>query len=164
MIDMELFFKLGLDNNPDGNADILLGAQYRRILKPFTNQKSLSFDAKLLYNLTGKDVHEVGTNDDDDWHKDHLIVSVPVYVCYNYKSWSLGAGLHLGIGNEDSGSTDANDDSDIYTGDKKGYDNFLSVPVLKIGYNLYDKVNFEYNYDLSSNGQSSIGVGYYWNF
>ena len=130
-----------------------------------TNQKSLSVDAKLLYNLTGQDVHDAFTNDDDDdWHKDHLIVSVPVYVCYNYRSWSLGAGFHLGIGNEDPGNTAANDDSDIKMGEDKGYDNLLSVPVLKIGYNLYDKVNFEYNYDLSGNNQGSIGVGYYWNF
>jgi outer membrane protein assembly factor BamE (lipoprotein component of BamABCDE complex) len=147
------FFKLGLDNNPDGNADILLGAQYRRILKPFTNQKSLSFDAKLLYNLTAKD------EEPEDYWNDHLIMSIPMYVCYNYRSWSLGAGLHLSIGNEGTG-----DDEDGQMGEKEGYDNLLSVPVLKIGYNLYDKVNFEYNYDLSSHGQSSIGVGYYWNF
>ena len=67
--------------------------------------------------------------------------------------------MHLGIGNEGTG-----DDDNGQTGEKEGYDNFLSVPVLKLGYNLYDKINIEYNQDLSKHGQGSIGVGYYWNF
>lgn len=154
-------FKLGLDANPEGNTDILIGGQYRYIFKPFSNQKSMSYEAKLLFNLTGYE--EIGDGDAAT-HADHLILSIPMYVAYNWRSWSLGAGLHLGFGNEDSGDDEANKDADIYMGEDKGYDNFLSVPVVKVGYNLYDKVNIEYNLDLSGNGQGSIGVGYYWNF
>jgi hypothetical protein len=154
-------FKLGLDANPEGNSDLLIGGQYRYIFKPFNNQKSISYEAKVLFNLTGYE--EIGEGDIVT-HEDHLVLSIPMYVSYNWRSWSVGAGLHLGFGNEDSGNDTANDDSDIYMGDDKGYDNFLSVPVLKVGYNLYDKVNFEYNYDLSGNGQGAIGLGYYWNF
>ena len=162
------FLKLGLEANPDGKSDILVGGQYRYIFKPYTNQKSLSFDAKLLFNLTGKDAllsltyDSTGTEIETEVWNDHLILSIPMYVCYNYKSWSFGAGLHLNIGNEGVG--DAQYGYAQQKGEKEGYDHTFSVPVLKIGYNLYDKVNFEYNYDLSSNGQSSIGVGYYWNF
>ncbi|MDC3306074.1 hypothetical protein OAV36_04030 [Flavobacteriales bacterium] len=162
------FFKLGLSVNPDGASDILIGGQYRYIFKPYTNQKNLSVDAKLLYNLTAKDVTSSTKTDSagakidfEEWN-DHLILSIPVYVCYNYKSWSFGAGLHLNIGNEGVG-----DEQYGYIeqkGDKEGYDHTFSVPVIKIGYNLYDKVNFEYNLDLSGNGQETIGVGYYWNF
>ena len=154
-------FKLGLDANPEGNTDILIGGQYRYIFKPFSNQKSMSYEAKLLFNLTGYE--EIGDGDAAT-HADHLILSIPMYVAYNWRSWSLGAGLHLGFGNEDSGDDEANKDADIYMGKNKGYDNFLSVPVVKVGYNLYDKVNIEYNLDLSGNGQGSVGVGYYWNF
>jgi hypothetical protein len=154
-------FKLGLDKNPEGNSDLLIGGQYRYIFKPFNNQKSLSYEAKLLYNLAGYE--EIGDGK-SAIHEDHLILSIPMYVSYNWRSWSLGAGLHLGFGNEDSGDDNANDNSDIYRGENKGYDNFMSVPIVKVGYNLYDKVNFEYNLDISGNGQGSIGVGYYWNF
>ncbi|MBC8266015.1 MAG: hypothetical protein H8E84_03525 [Flavobacteriales bacterium] len=155
------FFKLGLGANPEGKSDLLIGGQYRYIFKPFNNQKSISYEAKLLYNLSGYE--EVGDGVDAT-HEDHLMLSIPMYVSYNWRSWSVGAGLHLGFGNEDSGNDDSNADSETFMGEKKGYDNFLSVPVVKLGYNLYDKVNFEYNYDLSGNGQGSIGVGYYWNF
>ena len=155
------FIKFGLGANPEGKSDLLIGGQYRNIFKPFNNQKSLSYDAKLLFNLTG---YEVVGEDEGATHNDHLVLSVPMYVCWNWKSLSIGAGLHLGFGNEDSGDDESNDDSEIYMGKKKGYDHFVSVPVLKIGYNLYDKLNIEYNQDLSNKGQGSIGVGYYWNF
>ena len=83
-----------------------------------------------------------------------------MYVSYNYKSWSIGAGFHLNIGNEGV-SEDVNVSQQ---GEKEGYDYGFAVPVLKLAYNLYDKVNIEYNYDLSGNSQGSLGVGYYWNF
>jgi hypothetical protein len=156
-----VFFKFGMDVNPDGKSDLLIGGQYRYIFKALNNQNSFSFDSKLLFNLTGSEKNGEG---DNATHNDHLNLSIPMYACWNWRSWSVGAGLHLGIGNEDVGDDNANDDSDIYRGEKKGYDHFLSVPVLKIGYNLYDKVNIEYNQDLSKNGQGSLGVGYYWNF
>ena len=155
------FVKFGLDANPEGNADLLLGAQYRYIFKALNNQNSFSFDTKLLYNLTG--YNEIGDGDAAT-HEDHLVLSIPMYASWNWKSWSIGAGLHLGFGNEDSGDDSANDNTDVQMGENKGYDNLLSVPVLKIGYNLYDQLNIEYNYDLSSNGQGAIGIGYYWNF
>ena len=157
------FFKLGLDANPDGASDILIGGQYRYIFKPYTNQKSLSVDAKLLFNLTGKDPifqdHFTPTTATDTggvkfeietWN-DHLIMSIPVYVCYNYKSWSFGAGFHLNIGNEMIGDEDYGYAQQM--GEKEGYDYGFTVPVMKIGYNLYDQLNIEYNYDLSSKGQ-----------
>ena len=56
------FFKFGMNANPDGKNDILVGLQYRNIFKPFTNHKSVSVDAKFLYNFTGK----VMTNPDDN--------------------------------------------------------------------------------------------------
>ena len=170
------FFKLGLDQNPDGVSDILIGGQYRYIFKPYTNQKSLSVDAKLLFNLTGKNdtiVERFAETDSvkqaEVW-KDHLIMSIPIYVCYNYKSWSFGAGFHLNIGNEGVVNEDfyGNQGSLPQFGEemgtKEGYDYGFAVPVLKIGYNLFDKINFEYTYDLSAKNQGSIGVGYYWNF
>jgi hypothetical protein len=175
------FFKLGLDANPDGDSDILIGGQYRYIFKPYNNQTSVSVDAKLLYNLTGNDpifqdhitpaTTVIGSTGDstvsgvefeiETWN-DHLILSIPIYVCFNYKSWSLGAGFHFNIGNEKIGDEDYGYAQQV--GEKEGYDHVFTVPVMKVGYNLYDKVNIEYNYDLSSNGQGSIGVGYYWNF
>jgi hypothetical protein len=155
------FVKFGLEANPEGNADLLLGGQYRYIFKALNNQNSFSFDTKLLYNLTG--YNEIGDGDAAT-HEDHLVLSIPMYASWNWKSWSIGAGLHLGFGNEDSGDDSANDNTDVQMGENKGYDNLLSVPVLKIGYNLYDQLNIEYNYDLSSNGQGAIGIGYYWNF
>ena len=155
------FFKFGLDANPEGKSDLLIGAQYRYIFKALNNQNCFSTEAKLIYNLTG---YKTIGDGDEAIHEDHLILSIPIYASWNWKSWSIGAGLHFGIGNEDSGNDTANEDEDIFRGEDKGYDNVLSVPVLKIGYNLYDKVNFEYNYDLSGNGQGAIGVGYYWNF
>ena len=169
------FFKFGLKENPDGNSDILVGGQYRYIFKPYTNQKSLSVDAKLLFNLTGKQDTLIEKYPDTDttvqaeiW-ADHLIMSIPIYVCYNYKSWSFGAGLHLNIGNEGVVDEDFYDEQNVYNygeemGSKKGYDYAFAIPVLKIGYNLYDKMNIEYIYDLSGNSQGSLGVGYYWNF
>ena len=82
------FFKLGLDQNPDGVSDILIGGQYRYIFKPYTNQKSLSVDAKLLFNLTGKNDTIVERFAETDrvkqaevW-KDHLIMSIPIYVSF----------------------------------------------------------------------------------
>jgi hypothetical protein len=155
------FVKLGLDANPEGNADLLLGGQYRYIFKALNNQNSFSFDTKLLYNISGYE--EIGDGDAAT-HEDHLVLSIPMYASWNWRSWSIGAGLHLGFGNEDAGDDSANDNTDIQMGENKGYDNLLSVPVLKIGYNLYDQLNIEYNYDLSSNGQGAIGIGYYWNF
>lgn len=162
------FFKLGLDKNPDGGSDILIGGQYRYIFKPYTNQKSLSAEAKLLFNLIGKESNTLKYVDNDgdsvsvDIWADHLIISIPMYVSYNYKSWSIGAGFHLNIGNDgDSGSDDV---APSQMGEKEGYDYGFAVPVLKLAYNLYDKLNIEYNYDLSGNKQGSIGVGYYWNF
>ena len=164
------FIKLGLDANPDGLSDMLIGGQYRYIFKPYTNQKSLSVDAKLLFNLTGKDVTSVSVFDTagvetefDTWN-DHLIMSIPVYVCYNYKSWSFGAGFHLNVGNEGVVEDDQYEGFPQQMGDKEGYDHAFALPVMKIGYNLYDKVNIEYTYDLSGNSQGSLGVGYYWNF
>ena len=160
------FFKLGLDQNPDGGSDILIGGQYRYIFKPYTNQKSLSAEAKLLFNLIGKEIDPrdyVNDNGDSvsvDLWADHLIISIPMYVSYNYKSWSIGAGFHLNIGNEGV-SEEVNVSQQ---GEKEGYDYGFAVPVLKLAYNLYDKVNIEYNYDLSGNSQGSLGVGYYWNF
>lgn len=156
-----VFVKYGLDTNPEGNSDLLIGGQYRYIFKALHNQNSFSVEAKLLYNLTGYE--EIGEGDAAT-HADHLILQIPIYGAWNWRSWSFGAGLHLGIGSEDVGTDSANEDESLFLGDEKGYDNLLSVPVLKIGYNLYDKVNFEYNYDLSGNGQGAIGVGYYWNF
>jgi len=156
-----VFVKYGLDTNPEGNSDLFIGGQYRYIFKALHNQNSFSFEAKLLYNLTGYE--EIGKGDAAT-HEDHLVLQIPLYGAWNWRSWSIGVGLHLGIGNEDAGTDSANEDNDIFRGEKNGYDNLLSVPVLKIGYNLYDKVNFEYNYDLSGNGQGAIGVGYYWNF
>ena len=155
------FVKFGLDKNPEGNSDLLLGVQYRYIFKALNNQNNFSFESKLLYNLTAYD--EVGEGDAAT-HEDHLNLSIPLYASWNWKSWSIGAGLHLGFGKEDAGDADANDDSEVKMGDNKGYDNLLSVPVLKIGYNLYDQLNIEYNLDLSNNSQGSIGIGYYWNF
>ena len=161
---MELL-KLNLDNNPDGGSDVLVGGQYRYIFKPYTNQKSLSAEAKLLFNFTGKETRTVsyfdnGNTEEVDVWSDHLIISVPVYVSYNYKSWSVGAGFHLNIGNEGI-SEEANI---TQQGEKEGYDYGFAVPVLKLAYNLFDKINIEYNYDLSGSSQQSLGVGYYWNF
>ena len=163
------FFKLGLDQNPDGVSDILIGGQYRYIFKPYTNQKSLSVDAKLLFNLTGKNdtiVERFAETDSvkqaEVW-KDHLIMSIPIYVCYNYKSWSFfGAGFHLNIGNEGVVNDDFYDNQGSLTqfgeemGTKEGYDYGFAVPIVKIGYNLFDKINFEYTYDLSGNSQGSL--------
>ena len=98
------FFKLGMNPNPDGKSDILIGLQYRNIFKPFTNEKSISVDAKFLYNFTAKDpnpnnlfnddTYEAAYNwwnpgDQDEFWKDHLIISMPVYLCYNWRSLSL---------------------------------------------------------------------------
>ena len=159
------FLKLNLDNNPDGGSDVLVGGQYRYIFKPYTNQKSLSAEAKLLFNFIGKETRTVsyfdnGNTEEVDVWSDHLIISVPVYVSYNYKSWSVGAGFHLNIGNEGI-SEEANI---TQQGEKEGYDYGFAVPVLKLAYNLFDKINIEYNYDLSGSSQQSLGVGYYWNF
>lgn len=155
------FVKFGLEENPEGNSDLLLGGQYRYIFKPFNNQKSISYDAKLLFNLSPyEEIGEAAAAT----HEDHLVLSIPMYVAYNWRSWSVGAGLHLNFGNEDSGDDAANDNDKIFRGDEKGYDNELCVPVIKVGYNLYDRFNIEYNHDLSGKGQGSIGVGYYWNF
>ena len=179
------FFKLGMNPNPDGKSDILIGLQYRNIFKPFTNEKSISVDAKFLYNFTGKDpnpnnlfnddTYEAAYNwwnpgDQDEFWKDHLIISMPVYLCYNWRSLSLGVGAHIGIGNEGVGPEGADEELAIepliasIQGEKEGYDNFLAVPVLKIGYNLLDKINIEYNMDLSGSNQTSIGIGYYFGF
>ena len=93
---------------------------------------------------------------------------MPVYLCYNWRSLSLGAGVHFGIGNEGVGPENALDEIEeqieVIQGKKDGYDNFLAVPVLKIGYNLLDKVNIEYNLDFSGKNQTSIGIGYYFGF
>ena len=167
------FFKLGLGSNPDGASDILIGGQYRYIFKPYTNQKSLSFDAKILFNLTGKDpvlndhftpITANGSSSEIEIEtlNDHLIMSIPIYVCYNYKSLSFGAGFHINIGDEKIGDKDYGYPQKM--GEKEGYDHGFTVPVIKIGYNLYDQLNIEYNHDLSSHGQGSIGIGYYLNF
>ena len=183
------FFKYGLDQNPDSKNDILLGFQYRNIFMPFVNTKSISLDAKLLYNFTAKVLNPDDNFDDDpyestyDWWqigdqdkfwRDHLIVSMPVHVCYNWRSFSLGAGVHLGFGNEGVGpdaisgeelnNPTLENNIEIIQGQKEGYDNFLAVPVLKIGYNLLDRFNIEYNMDLSNKSQTSIGIGYYFGF
>ena len=177
------FFKFGMNANQDSKNDILVGLQYRNIFKPFTNQKSISVDAKFLYNFTGKvtnpdnnfddDIYDPIYNwwnngDQDKFWRDHLIISMPIYLCYNWRSLSLGAGVHVGIGNEGVGPEGALDEIEeqieVIQGNKEGYDNFLAVPVLKIGYNLLDKVNIEYNMDLSGKNQTSIGIGYYFGF
>jgi hypothetical protein len=177
------FFKVALDQNPDSKTDILVGLQYRNIFKPFINTKSISLDAKILYNFTGKVTNPDDNFDDNTYQsaypwwnagdqekfwRDHLIISLPIHFCYNWRSFSLGAGVHFGFGNEGVGPENALDELESQIiqirGKKDGYDNFLAVPVIKIGYNLLDKVNIEYNMDLSSKSQQSIGIGYYFGF